>query len=770
MLLAKRCYLIFVFAASGVLATGCTSKGAASTSGTTGTTGSTTGGAADFGLPIVGQLDGGAPGNTLPALPPLTNVVATEREDSVGIDFDPVDNAVDYRVYPLPNPADVTVNNDGSVTIKNAIYRCSGFRQTYDLPNNTTNNLTNPDNGQVYENFNPQYSWTAQIPANPTVGYVYVTPGAGLIPVYAIGIHPVATEVGWRETRPKIYTTDTSLRASLLGSGGRDDGIVFYAPASPSAATTTIYHSETVQLVGQGYTTYTEYYFTAADMASHSSDQTPPAPAFQVLTAAATGTQPLMAVFYMPGENHTELAVGNERFKRAANQGPGPLWHLEWAGMTAPTTLVVEALATGCPFQGFLSPQSLNAPPHQPLLTLADLQAQASPSGEVFINGQFDLPGTTYTTLLGNGAAGGMWSTSNVDFPALQTPNASPIALARSFIAVTPHPHKAADWDWYEGFTVGSDFGALTPGLDPASCSCQVPGTPFPCESGAGGCGYWTSPTLDVSAYLLDIASNKSIFTQGQFLGQYWDAFDDVAQDVTGSLRLTAPQQATMNTDPTKFLHVTWSVKTVSTDRRYPQLIISDQPTPVQDGFANANSNTLLIQTKQGPSMILEVEAFSGLVNGKPWAVNNQSPIHGVIDYDTWNGNAAGLPTSPTGSPPPIPPADSPFEHAGMDRMTKYDAFVSSSVLYVFQDGAPAGCTKFPSNGYALKGPVTVTFGDVLYHEAATDELVCGGPRPYAYMHEHQCSETKRQWDDLGFKSGVSAPAWDAKNYPCLPF
>ena len=57
---------------------------------------------------------------------------------------------------------------------------------------------------------------------------------------------------------------------------------------------------------------------------------------------------------------------------------------------------------------------------------------------------------------------------------------------------------------------------------------------------------------------------------------------------------------------------------------------MSDQPSPIQDGFANPNSNTMLIQTRIGPSMILEVEAFHGLVNGKPWAVNNQSPIHGA--------------------------------------------------------------------------------------------------------------------------------------------
>jgi hypothetical protein len=716
----------------------------------------------------VGQLDGGLQNTGLPQLPELTNVVATEREDSVGIDFDPFDDAIDYRVYPLPSPGDITVNADGSLTIKNAIYRCAGLRQTYDLPNNTSNNLNAPDAGQVYENFNPQYSWSAQIPATPTLGYVYVSPGPGLVPVFAIGEHPAAPEVGWRETRPKIYTTDTTLRTSLLANGGRDDGIVFYVPSSASPSTQTIYHSETVVQAGENFTTYTEYYFGAADLSAHTSDTTPAAPAFQVLSATADGAQPLMAVLYEPGENHVELAVGNERFKRAANQGPGPLWHVEWSGITAPTTMVVEALSSGCPFQGFLSPQSVNTPPHQPLQTLAQIQG-ASSTGEVYINGQYDPPGTSFTILTGNGAMGGMWAVSDAGLPMLQVPNSSPIPIARSFIQVVPRPHNPSDWDWYEGFNVGSDFGTVVTGQDPTLCACQAPGATVPCQNGNGGCGYWTSPTFDIGAYELDIPNNQALFAYGAFLGQFWDALDDVAQDVTGSVRFTAPQLANMDSDPTKFLQVTWSVNTVSTDRRYPQLIVSDQPSPVQDGFANVNSDNLLIQTRIGPSMLLEVEAFHGLVNGKPWAVNNQSPIHALIDYDTWN-SAGGNPSSPTGTPQPIAPADSPFEHAGVDRMTRYDAYISSTQLYVFMDGAPAGCTQYPSNGFALNGPVTLTFGDVLYHESAPDELICAQARPYPFMHEHQCSETKRQWDDLGFKSGVAAPTWDSVNFPCAAF
>jgi len=127
------------------------------------------------------------------------------------------------------------------------------------------------------------------------------------------------------------------------------------------------------------------------------------------------------------------------------------------------------------------------------------------------------------------------------------------------------------------------------------------------------------------------------------------------------------------------------------------------------------------------------------------------------------------------------PSGDPPFEHAGMDRMTRFDAFISTQRLYVFMDGAPAGCTQYPTGWNMQPGPVTVTFGDVLYHELAPD-AVCGGPRLFQFGHEHQCTETTRHFDDLGFKSGVPAPAtgpaavlgaaftWDETRLPCASY
>jgi hypothetical protein len=694
---------------------------------------------------VVGQLDG-SPHTVLPALQALINVVVTQRDDSVGIDFDPVDNAVDYRVYPLPNDSDVTVNADGSVTVKNAIYRCAGLRQTFDVANNLNSDggITpqSSDGTGLFTFDGNGYAWKTQIPTKPTLGYVYVTPAPGRVPVYALAGFTLERELGWSESRLKIYTTDTKQRQTLIANRWRDDGIVFYVPAAASSSTSTIYSSQTAQpQAGKNYTQYIQYYFTGVDLQAHAKDTTPPAPAFQVLNAAADGTQPLMAVLYQPLDNHVELAVGNERFQRAAYQGPGPLWHLEWSGIAKPTTLVVEALASGCPFQGFLSPTHLAAPPHQTFYTLGDLQS-ASRTGEVFVNGQYDgpgspseMPGPHGLPLVDGGIA------------LLHASTMSPKAIARSFVTVAPQPHNPADWDWYQGFAVGTDFGAVT----------KLPQGGMLCPPGAFAttCGRWQSPTFDFSAYNTDGDGVTEVFTYGTFLGQLWDAFDDTGSDVTGKVRFTARKLANVDSDPTKFLHATMSVDIVSTDRRYPQLILSDQPAPVQEGLSNPNNNTLLFQAIQGPGTRVELQAIHGLVNGHGWDVNNQAPEHVFVQPDFSNGAQTLIaPDQPIG------------DHMGVDRMTRFDVYVSSQRAYLFLDGAPAGCTLYPAS-LSLAGPVTFTVGDVLYHEGAADELVCAYQKPFPFLHEHQCTEKKRHFDDLGFKSGVPAPAWNEAILPC---
>ncbi len=153
-----------------------------------------------------------------------------------------------------------------------------------------------------------------------------------------------------------------------------------------------------------------------------------------------------MRVFYLNqcGWSHDELAVGQERFNRIYKQGDAlPLWSAVWTGIKEPTTLVVEALDSGCPYQGFFAPTSLPAVIgtygnetifHEPYVTLDQLRA-ASPTTEVFLNGQ-------------HGPAW-VWQGGNlVDGMQPQSPPPPPLpkALRRSFVKVAPNPHPKMDF------------------------------------------------------------------------------------------------------------------------------------------------------------------------------------------------------------------------------------------------------------------------------------------------------------------------------------
>jgi hypothetical protein len=238
--------------------------------------------------------------------------------------------------------------------------------------------------------------------------------------------------------------------------------------------------------------------------------------------------------------------------------------------------------------------------------------------------------------------------------------------------------------------------------------------------------------------------------------------FDDWAQGVTGKLRFTALEKAAVDADPDTFLHATIAMDIVSTGRRYPQLIISDRDAPVQEGFAKPEQNSLLIQPIGGPSSHIELQAIHGLVgtgdHAAGWDVNNQAPAHVFVDFDAYDNNDSQR-----------PPLDPAMEFSGVDRLTRFDVYVGSARLYLFLDGKPAGCTRYPS-GFHLEGPVTVTYGAVLYHEGADDEMVWARPMPYGFWHRHEATETKRHFDDLAWKKGVPAPAWDEKRLPCTEY
>ncbi len=684
---------------------------------------------------VLGALDGGVQ-TKLPLLPQLTNVVATENDDSVSITFDPVEGALDYRVYPLPADPDIAVASDGHVTVHDGTYRCAGDRES-PTPNvedagNTGAWVTTKVEDQTVGGF-------LRTMADATLGYVYAQPAPGLVPVYALGESDPNADNGcyfarWGASRTKKYTTSDSERTQLLASDARDDGIAFYVPSAADATTTQVYLDED----GVGTQYRARYYFADGPEAAAHANKTP---AFPVLAKQAAGTLPLMRVYYANscGWSHDELAVGQERFNRVYRQGDlQRWWSLLWTGITGPTTLVVEALDTGCPLQGHLSPQSI--PPltayfgqspllHPPYVTLDEVRA-ASPTTEVFINGQHGPAWPWNGGALDGGTADAATPAQLADQSGVNQP--LPKAIARSFLQVGPKPHPAMDF-----------FAAFTPGSAPETF------TTVPCGVQGGNCfATWRqqSPTFDQMFIDVEyLPDGGGLFAYGPVAGEWWVTYGDVGGDTNGKYRLTANQKGRI--DASTFLHVTMEVDAYSTDRRYPQLLISDQDAPVQ--YNLPQGHTLVIQPRGETTAwaMYPIDYDLQICSMRTWDVNDQCP-----QYDLYHLKGAD------GGTTRLAPSDEVGEHASVDHRVAFDVYTSSQRTYLFLDGKPYACADLPA-GDVPTGPVTVTWGDVLYHSQVDHN--------FAFHTNHMQIETRRHFDNLGFSSGVPAPSWDETRLPC---
>lgn len=619
-------------------------------------------------------------------LAPLANVQSVVRADNVSVSFDPVDGARDYRIYPVAGGADAGVPDK--------IYRCAGDRPAPSLP---VDGEPLPPGGAMEAYVNHDVRGYTRSGAQVTLGYVWNGAGNGRIPVYALGNPAFNADnpcyfMRWDESRVKKYVTDPDERRNLIAAGWRDFGIAFYGPAPGAAGTVQVFTAVDPDRFGGPM-----YFTDSQEQAARAS--LGPAPAFTVLASFADGTLPLKRVYYhnVCGAGHDELAPGEARFQHALRQGNTPVTSLLWTGLKGPTTLAVEALDSGCPFQGHLSPVSF--PPmtlgginHQAFLTLDQVRA-ADPHGEVFINGQHDG-------------------------------EPRPKAILRSYIQV--EPAAVEPLDFHESFD--ADTGPYV----------EVAPT-----------GLYATRHFQSARYDLTVISIEDpLFAWGNVMGEFWVTYADKAADTNGKFRLAPFQKATMNQN--SFLHVTDEVDTVTSRRRYPQILISDVNPPLQL-YAPvpppmAGGTTLIVQTFGLYPARLDIQ----ICDHRDWDVNNQCPRY-TTDWATDN--------STSGNQPPVPLVG---ELGGVDRRVRFDVWASTQKVYVMLDGQPMACANLAVG--VPPGPATVTFGDVLYHSGVD---LADPPNTYEFHLKHMLVETRRHFDELGFKSGVPAPSWDEAKVPC---
>jgi hypothetical protein len=659
---------------------------------------------------------GGTSGSNQPPPPPsdlpeLTNVQSAVRADNATVTFDPVDGAVDYRIYPVSTGA------DAGIPTTNVIYRCAGKREAFPVALDGETDFNSAF--AVHSRVNSAVLGVSRTTADATLGYVWPTAGDGRVAVYSVGDPSASGDTNcffhrFDESRIKLYTTDAAARATLISQGWRDFGIAFYAVASGTGTVQ-------VDMAQNAAISSDRLYFldTSAEKAARSSFTI--SPAFNIMTAQASGSVPLMRVFLKNecANSHDELMAGAARFARAEHQGPQPVSSLLWTGLTGPTTLAVEALSTGCPYQGLMSSTAIPAGTfsgvaHQAFVTPAQMQA-ADQLHNVYINGQADT-------------------------------TAAPTPIARSFVQV--QPALAESWDFHEGFDT-----------DPIAQMSEQPGNDALFETKQFISSKYAMTYINVES--------KTLFAAGVINGELSVTYADSAADRTGKFRLTPLQKATLAAG--SFMHATMEVDAFGTERRYPQIIVSTSDAPIQtinvapnlDNMTNASS--LVLQTFDSWPARADIQAC---IN-RTWDVNGQCPRY-QSDWATDFASTGAVATARGGTnQPPVPNIG---ELESGDMRVRYDVYVSTNKVYFMLNGQPAACANLTAAHTMPAGPVTVTFGDVLYHSGVDIDFGSDPNQPFPgfpFHQKHEQFETHRHFDELAFSSNVSAPDWNETLVPC---
>lgn len=678
--------------------------------------------------------------DALPPLPGMSNVSVRAGDHVMTISFDPVEGARDYRVYAVPAAGDVLV--DGAdptrlVGVRGATYRCAGTHEAPVVNTDSTiasyaNNCelnavidssmpysrcgTDPNDcyptaGGTGNHFGE--GGYARRPSEIQLGWVYTTPGPDRSPVYVLAdasqdAYAECFGRNYTATRNKLYTTDAARAASLRAMGWADFGIAFYVPSTASAATQSIYTTElpSTQAGVQRYYLYTD----GDERAFRTSHGQTVTPAFLTLASepprAADGTptaQPLYRVLYSIAWStfqHDELAVGRARFDDLYGMGQHQSRQevtFSWSG-APPAGLVLEALDQGCPFQGHIASHEADASsPFEAWTTIDALRAR-QPNGEVYLNGQFD--GTT------------------------------PTPIARAFVGIESAPRPPLDF--------ASTYESTDPGFTEILCTSN-------CD--AGSLRLAQSDQFDVTFNGIEATGDRWSITP--LAGQLWVRYSDVGADVGAQFRMTARPLATMHDDT--FLYATMEVDSVSTARRYPQIVIHErtelplwQRDRAEEMGLDPGRSIVLQSFEDWPSRVtLEVCTNRG------WAVNHQCPEANMRELP--NGRYA--------------PVYDQADRASLDHMSRFEIYASTQRAYVFYDGAPYGCVDFDA-GAAPSGPVRVTFGDVLYHSGADEGIKTY--LPDGFLRHHELTLAERHFGPVGFSSGVAEPEWDEASMPCV--
>jgi hypothetical protein len=644
-----------------------------------------------------GEVAQVTPETALPDTAALPHVTAYVEGETLRVNVFPIEGARDYRIYELPDDGAITDLGGGGFAVEQGTYRCAGMRYAPRVaadaePYDGTYTAHTVVEGMV-DGF-------ARTRSDATLGYVSLTQESGTVPLYALGSPFRQNDnscdghiMHFAATRAKRYTTSTSDRDAMLSAGWRDDGILGYVPQNAGDGAIQI-----LEQLERGGAPDAELgrtlYYGGAEQAARSGS-----PAFHVFAESGAGRQPLMRVHYdyVPCSNspHDELVAGEARFELVYHQGPQPYANVAWSGVRARTRYVVEALDALCPYQGtVVSMESASGDDHEVMRRTEAQIREAAPHGEFFVNGQGD-------------------------------PANHPRAIARVILEAEPYENSVDAMAFHETFADDGLFAGLA-----------VENGPY--------VDHWQNDQVFLSTIIFEW------YSFGVAHDEFWFAFNET-NGSNGKFRLTP--RHTVELDDETFVHTTMSVDALAGDRRYPQILITDQNIglPIQTSFGGdqqmLNGNTVIMQ----PFMLWPSRLDVEYCDHQYWDVNEQCPRYNNISMEVDGVEK-------------YPPYRQLSEDANLGWRNRFDVFTSTQRVYVFVDYEPYTCALLPGSGLA-PGPGHVTFGTVLYHAGAHPDV--NSYDFYEFHNRYMIHATRRFFDDLGIEDGVAPPEWDEDVFPC---
>jgi hypothetical protein len=510
-----------------------------------------------------------------------------------------------------------------------------------------------------------------------------------------------------------------------------------------------------------------------------------------------TGTQPRGAVIACSGYRrlgNADSALGNIPTR-------GLLQTLELPGLVADGnyTVIVEAIATPCPFTGIpghtdatvTHPQNdFDYPNDNTYSTFRSFATVKSLYGNEIINGQGAL--TSWANRLDKNFPLGL----PVPPDSTNIPK-DPQVIARSAIRLTlPAADETVNAPIFDvgNNAVFDDFAndlVLNPATMTHNDEISDPWAINPIAKIPGEWFFWGA-YMQPADNESDQTSNQHGFQVFQRHGRLYTSHGDLGADVMASLNFTSLKTLPQELDNTKYVHSFFRVNSDASPRRYWHWTIcgddareklvnatTREPTfrPMMDpGFFNAEGKNPSSQHGGEPNAtnrynkeclyIIQHGLGEGLAEDRvasasrlAMGIHPAGQAEGTIlldapESDWYGGGAYAWRVDPSGNY--AGPMFEPFDQ--FSPLTHFDVFLRPDRLIFFINGRQAACVDMSAKPLTMKYGL-IMYGSVLYHTSAEQmEGEMLSVQDYHYRLNTPVADT-RAWDAIGHSEKIDIPS-----------